>query len=65
MAVGIMLVGFVVVHMIGNLQLYPPAHEGVYPLDTYGTFLRTLLHGSASDRTCLLLPRRLCISGLR
>lgn len=43
---GIMLVGFVVVHMIGNLQLYLPAHEGVYPLDTYGTFLRTLLHGS-------------------
>lgn len=43
---GIMLIGFVVVHMIGNLQLYLPAHEGVYPLDTYGTFLRTLLHGS-------------------
>ena len=43
---GIMLIGFVVIHMIGNLQLYLPAHEGVYPLDTYGTFLRTLLHGS-------------------
>lgn len=43
---GVMLVGFVVVHMIGNLQLYLPAHEGVYPLDTYGVFLRTLLHGS-------------------
>src|SRR5512141_3217668 len=43
---GIMLVGFVVVHMIGNLQLYLPAHGGEYPLDTYGTFLRTLLHGS-------------------
>jgi len=43
---GIILVGFVVVHMIGNLQLYLPAHDGVYALDTYGTFLRTLLHGS-------------------
>lgn len=43
---GIMLVGFVAVHMIGNLQLYLPAHEGVYALDTYGEFLRTLLHGS-------------------
>lgn len=43
---GIMLIGFVVVHMIGNLQLYLPAHGGVYALDTYGEFLRELLHGS-------------------
>ncbi|MBL0209776.1 MAG: succinate dehydrogenase cytochrome b subunit [Holophagaceae bacterium] len=43
---GIMLIGFVVVHMAGNLQLYLPAHGGEHPLDAYGTFLRTLLHGS-------------------
>ncbi len=43
---GIMLVGFVVAHVIGNLQLYLPAHEGEYPIDAYGRFLHTLLHGS-------------------
>lgn len=42
---GIMLVGFVVVHMIGNLQLYLPAHGPEHPLDAYGRFLRTFLHG--------------------
>jgi succinate dehydrogenase / fumarate reductase cytochrome b subunit len=42
---GIMLVGFVVAHMAGNLQLYMSPHEGVHPLDAYGAFLRTVLHG--------------------
>lgn len=42
---GLLLVGFVVAHMIGNLQLYLPAHDGVYALDTYSTFLHTFLHG--------------------
>ncbi|MBK8726574.1 MAG: succinate dehydrogenase cytochrome b subunit [Holophagaceae bacterium] len=43
---GIMLVGFVVGHMAGNLQLYLPAHGGEHPLDAYGHFLRTMLHGA-------------------
>lgn len=42
---GIMLVGFVVAHVIGNLQLYLPPHGGEYPIDAYGKFLRTFLHG--------------------
>ncbi len=42
---GIMLVGFVVAHMVGNLQLYLPAHDGEPALDAYGHFLRTFLHG--------------------
>ncbi len=42
---GIMLVGFVVAHMAGNLQLYMRPHDGVHPLDAYGAFLRTVLHG--------------------
>ena len=42
---GIMLVGFVVGHVIGNLQLYLPAHGGEHAIDAYGRFLRTFLHG--------------------
>ena len=44
-ATGIILVGFVIGHMAGNLQLYLPAHDGVHPVDEYGRFLRTMLHG--------------------
>ena len=42
---GIVLVGFVVGHMAGNLQLYMHAHNRVHPLDEYAVFLRTMLHG--------------------
>lgn len=42
---GIVLVGFVVGHMAGNLQLYMPVHGDVHPLDEYAHFLRTMLHG--------------------
>lgn len=42
---GLMLVGFVVGHMAGNLQLYMHAHGGEHPLDAYGRFLKTMLHG--------------------
>jgi succinate dehydrogenase cytochrome b subunit len=37
---GVILSGFVLVHMLGNLQVYQPLHEGVYPIDTYGKLLR-------------------------
>lgn len=39
---GVALVGFVFVHMIGNLQLY----LGQEPLDHYAVFLHTMLHGA-------------------
>ena len=39
---GVVLVGFVFVHMIGNLQLY----LGPESLNHYAVFLRTMLHGA-------------------
>lgn len=39
---GAAMVGFVFVHMIGNLQLY----LGPEPLNHYAVFLRTMLHGA-------------------
>jgi succinate dehydrogenase / fumarate reductase cytochrome b subunit len=41
-ATGVILVGFVMGHMAGNLQVY----LGPEPLNHYGEFLRTLLHGA-------------------
>lgn len=41
---GVILVGFVLGHMIGNLQIYlPPDANGEYPIDKYGK----LLHANA------------------
>jgi succinate dehydrogenase / fumarate reductase cytochrome b subunit len=42
---GILLLGFVLAHMIGNLKVYIgfDAAEGVYDVDLYGEALRTLL----------------------
>ena len=37
---GVILSGFVLVHMLGNLQVYQPLHDGVYPIDAYGKLLR-------------------------
>jgi succinate dehydrogenase cytochrome b subunit len=42
-ATGLVLVGFVVAHMIGNLQLY----LGAETLNAYGHLLRALGHGAA------------------
>lgn len=42
---GIILVGFVVGHMAGNLQLYMHPHGTEHPLDAYGRFLKEMLHG--------------------
>ena len=39
---GLILFGFVIVHMIGNLQVY----LGPEAFDAYGVFLRSLLHGT-------------------
>jgi len=38
---GLVLFGFVLVHMLGNLKLYLPAHpDGSIPINVYGAFLR-------------------------
>ncbi len=37
---GIVLVGFVVGHMLGNLKIFAGAHDGVYALDHYAEGLR-------------------------
>ncbi|AKK04075.1 succinate dehydrogenase cytochrome b subunit [Corynebacterium epidermidicanis] len=34
---------FVLVHMIGNLKIFMPAHDGVHHIDEYAEFLRTML----------------------
>jgi succinate dehydrogenase / fumarate reductase cytochrome b subunit len=41
---GLILSGFVLAHMAGNLQAFLP--NGAEALDHYGVFLRELLHGS-------------------
>lgn len=40
---GVMLMGFVFSHMIGNLKMYLGQENGVYQIDHYGEFLRELL----------------------
>ncbi len=40
---GLILFGFVLVHMIGNLQVFLPDHEAI---NHYGRFLREALHGA-------------------
>jgi succinate dehydrogenase / fumarate reductase cytochrome b subunit len=39
---GLVLFGFVFVHMLGNLQMFLPDHEAI---NHYGKFLREMLHG--------------------
>ena len=39
---GIILFGFVLGHMIGNLKLYFGMHEGRFALDVYGEWLRSI-----------------------
>jgi succinate dehydrogenase / fumarate reductase cytochrome b subunit len=45
---GLILFGFVIGHMIGNLQVYlPRGADGVWALDAYGAFLHEIGHGGA------------------
>ena len=39
---GFVLFGFVLAHMIGNLQMFLPDHEAI---NHYGRFLKEMLHG--------------------
>ena len=40
---GVVLVGFVIGHMLGNLQMFLPDHEAI---NRYGRFLHEMLHGT-------------------
>jgi len=45
---GLALFGFVIAHMVGNLQVYlPRASDGSWALDVYGRMLHELGHGGA------------------
>src|SRR5262249_46252473 len=37
---GVILSGFVLVHMLGNLQVFQGLHDGEYAIDAYGKLLR-------------------------
>lgn len=50
---GIMLMGFVFAHMVGNLKMYLGAEH----LDEYAHFLRTLLHPLMPDEVMLWIMR--------
>ncbi|MCZ9309553.1 succinate dehydrogenase cytochrome b subunit [Corynebacterium uberis] len=39
---GLVFCGFVLVHMVGNLKLFLPAHDGVPAINEYGEFLREI-----------------------
>ncbi|MBV7282523.1 MULTISPECIES: succinate dehydrogenase cytochrome b subunit [unclassified Corynebacterium] len=39
---GLIFAGFVVVHMVGNLKIFLPDHDGRPALDEYGEFFRTV-----------------------
>jgi succinate dehydrogenase cytochrome b subunit len=51
---GLVLFGFVFVHMLGNLQMFLPDHKAI---NLYGNFLREALHGGGIwvARTVLLV----------
>jgi succinate dehydrogenase / fumarate reductase cytochrome b subunit len=56
---GILLLGFVLAHMIGNLKVYIGylAEEGAYEIDIYGEALRTLLFPILPHHVALWIVR--------
>ena len=56
---GIVLLGFVLAHMVGNLKVYIGflAEEGAYEIDLYGEALRTLLFPIAPHYVVLWIIR--------
>ena len=54
---GIIGMGFIAAHMVGNLKLYLGSSHGVYHIDEYGEWLRNMLVPA--------LPRTLALWGLR
>jgi succinate dehydrogenase / fumarate reductase, cytochrome b subunit len=55
---GLAMIGFVVVHMLGNLKLFQAeTSPGVYPIDSYGDWLRSLLYPALPKYGTLWLLR--------
>lgn len=54
---GIVLLGFLVAHMIGNLKVFLPAVDGVPELDLYAQALRSLLFPIAPHGVVLWILR--------
>jgi succinate dehydrogenase / fumarate reductase cytochrome b subunit len=55
---GILLLGFVLTHMIGNLKMFQgPDAQGRFPLDTYGVWLRELFYPAVPKEGLLWLLR--------
>ena len=59
---GVVLLGFIVAHMIGNLHVFEGAHGGVFRIDEYGEGLRDLGHPLV-PRTVLLWAMRIPLAG--
>jgi len=54
---GIMMLGFVVAHLVGNLKVYMGMDGDDYAIDHYGHALRTLLHPIMPNEVVLWLMR--------
>jgi succinate dehydrogenase / fumarate reductase cytochrome b subunit len=54
---GVMLFGFVLFHMIGNIKIYLPDVEGVPDLDVYAAWLRNLLVPFVPETVTLWIMR--------
>ena len=59
---GVILSGFVLVHMLGNLQVYQGARRS-HPIDAYGKLLRMEPALLWTFRLVLLCRGRVCTSG--
>ena len=59
---GIMLLGFVVAHMVGNLHVFEGFHDGAFRIDEYGEGLRDLGE-PLFPRTLILWILRLGLAG--
>ncbi len=61
---GIIGIGFVIAHMVGNLKMYLGKVDGEYDLDIYGEFLRELLVPILPRTVALWLLRIVLIAAL-
>ena len=53
---GVMLFGFVLVHLVGNLQIFlPPDAKGIFKIDEYGKFLHSMPAALWGARSVLLV----------
>ncbi len=54
---GIILMGYVIAHMIGNLKVFVPPIDGEFEINLYGEWLRALLFPAAPEGAILWLMR--------